>query len=143
VPLPLVRRDFPGLLWGCRRPFLATPERPWHPNDDGLPTLPLPTGPFRLPVWHTMGFLLSRGRWEQLFRKAMTTNRAFYYLMHPLDLLDPDTDLVGLPPAIRRIERIMVPLKEKTALLRRSLDMMAERAEFVTMEALAERTFAR
>jgi hypothetical protein len=56
-------------------------------------------------------------------------------------LLDPDTDLVGLPDAVRRIERITVPLKEKMALLRRSLDVMAERAEFVTMERLAELSF--
>jgi peptidoglycan/xylan/chitin deacetylase (PgdA/CDA1 family) len=142
VRVPLVRRDLPGLLWGCRSPYRATAARPWRPNDAGLAMLPLPTGPFRLPVWHTMGFLMNPGRWERLLRKALTMNRAFYYLMHPVDLLDPDTDLVGMPDAVRKIERITVPLKDKMALLRRSLDVMAERAEFVTMERLAERAFA-
>jgi peptidoglycan/xylan/chitin deacetylase (PgdA/CDA1 family) len=142
VRVPLIRRDLPGLLWGCRSPYRATAARPWKPNETGLPVLPLPTGSFRLPVWHTMGFLMNERRWESFLRRAMTTNRAFYYLMHPVDLLDPDTDLVGLPSAVRKIERIMVPLKTKLALLRRSLDVMAERAEFVTMESLAQRAFA-
>jgi peptidoglycan/xylan/chitin deacetylase (PgdA/CDA1 family) len=141
VSVPLLRRDLPGLLWGCRDPYRATAARPWRPNSTGLATLPLPTGRLRLPVWHTMGFLMSPRRWERMLRAAITRNRAFYYLMHPVDLLDPDTDLVGLPDAVRRIERITVPLKEKMALLRRSLDVMAERAEFVTMERLAELSF--
>ena len=143
APLPLLRRDLPGLLWGARRPYLATVARPWRPNTDGLPVLPLPTGRFRLPIWHTMSFIISGPRWETLLKGALVLNPAFYYLMHPLDLLDPDTDLVGLPTAVRKVERIMVPLKTKLALLRRSLDLMAEQAEFVTMEKLAEATFAR
>jgi hypothetical protein len=143
VPLPLLRKDLSGLLWGCRRPYRATPQRPWQPNRTGLAVLPLPTGPFRLPVWHTMGFVLRRGGWERLLRKSLAMNPAFYYLMHPVDLLDPDTDLVGFPSAVRRIERIMVPLREKMALLRRSLDVLADRAEFVTMEALADHALGR
>jgi peptidoglycan/xylan/chitin deacetylase (PgdA/CDA1 family) len=137
VPVPLLRRDLPGLLFGCREPYLATKKRPWHPNETGLTMLPLPTGPFRMPVWHTMGFLLEERRWERLLRRSIAMNDAFYYLMHPLDLLDPDTDLVGLPDAVKRVERITVPLKDKLALLRRSLDVIAERAEFVTMSTLA------
>jgi peptidoglycan/xylan/chitin deacetylase (PgdA/CDA1 family) len=142
VRVPLVRRDLPGLLWGCRDPYRATAARPWRANRAGLATLPLPTARFRFPVWHTMGFLMSHARWERTLRTAMATNRAFYYLMHPLDLLDPDIDLVGLPDAVRKVERITVPLEKKMVLLRRSLDVMAERAEFVTMERLAELTFA-
>jgi peptidoglycan/xylan/chitin deacetylase (PgdA/CDA1 family) len=141
VAVPLLRRDLPGLLWGCRSPYRATAARPWRPNNFGLPVLPLPTARFRLPVWHTMSFVVHRRPWESLLRKAMATNPAFYYLMHPVDLLDPDTDLLGMPDAVRKIERITVPLREKTVLLRRSLDVMAERAEFVTMERLAESTF--
>jgi peptidoglycan/xylan/chitin deacetylase (PgdA/CDA1 family) len=137
--VPLLRRDLPGLLWGSRDAYLATPARPWRPNATGLTTLPLPTGPYRVPVWHTMSFLMSPQRWDRLLRKGMAMNETFYYLMHPVDLLDPDTDLVGLPDAVRRIERITVPFSQKLALLRRSLDAMAERAEFVTMEQLAER----
>jgi peptidoglycan/xylan/chitin deacetylase (PgdA/CDA1 family) len=140
--VPLMRRDLAGLLWGYRQPYRATVARPWRPNATGLPMLPLPTGPFRLPVWHTMSFLMSERRWESLLRKSMATSRAFYYLMHPVDLLDPDTDLVGLPDEVRSIERITVPLEQKLALLRRALDIMAERAEFVTMERLAEQAFA-
>jgi peptidoglycan/xylan/chitin deacetylase (PgdA/CDA1 family) len=139
--VPLLRRDLPGMLWGSRVPYRATPDRPWHSNDSGLATLPLPTGPFRMPVWHTMGFLMGKKRWERLLERAIGMNEAFYYLMHPVDLLDPDTDLAGLPSAVRKVERITVPLKTKVALLRRSLDLMAERAEFVTMERLAEQTF--
>jgi peptidoglycan/xylan/chitin deacetylase (PgdA/CDA1 family) len=143
VEVPLLRRrDLPGVLWGARAPYRATPTRPWRPNNEGLPMLPLPTGPFRLPVWHTMGFLLKPRWWEGLLRKAIVGNPAFYYLMHPLDLLDPDTDLVGLPDVVRKLDRVMVPLKHKMALLRRSLDLMAEQAQFVTMEHLAERVFA-
>jgi peptidoglycan/xylan/chitin deacetylase (PgdA/CDA1 family) len=141
VRVPLLRRDLPGLLWGCRVPYRATAARPWRPNDAGLPVLPLPTGRLRLPVWHTMSFVINGSRWEPFLRKAIATNPAFYYLMHPVDLLDPDTDLVGLPGAVRNVERIMVPLKTKQALLRRSLDVMAEQAEFVTMEKLAEIAF--
>ena len=141
VAVPVVRRDLPGLLWGCRSPYRATASRPWHPNDAGLPVLPLPTARFRVPVWHTMSFVVSERWWETLLRRAMATNRAFYYLMHPVDLLDPGEDLAGLPSSIRKVERIMVPLKKKVALLRRSLDVMAERAEFVTMEALAGAVF--
>jgi peptidoglycan/xylan/chitin deacetylase (PgdA/CDA1 family) len=141
VSVPVIRSDFFGLLYGSRVPYRATPERPWRPNDDGLPVLPLPTGPLRLPVWHTIAFLMSGMRWERFLRRAISTNSAFYYLMHPVDLLDPDTDLVGLPDAIRRVERIVVPLKRKLEMLRRSLDVIAERAEFVTMERLAASAF--
>lgn len=144
VEVPLLRRgDLTGLLWGSRRAYRATASRPWRPNRTGLPMLPLPTGPFRMPVWHTMGFLLSPARWEKLLRSALADNEAFYYLMHPLDLLDPDTDLVGMPDAIRKIDRALVPLDQKLRLLRRSLDIVAEHAEFVTMEQLAEHAFAR
>lgn len=139
VDVPLLRRrDLPGVLWGSRQPYRATVSRPWRPNTTGLTMLPLPTGPFRVPVWHTMSFLMSRGRWESLLRKAMERSRAFYYLMHPLDLLDPDSDLVGLSDAIGHLDRATVPLTEKLARLRHSLDVIAERARFVTMERLAE-----
>lgn len=141
--VPLVRRDLGGLLYGSRMPYRATPERPWRPNKTGLPVLPLPTGRLRLPVWHTIGFLMSPARWERFLRRAIARNQAFYYLMHPVDLLDPEVDLVGMPEAVRRVERIMVPLKRKLELLRRSLDVIAERAEFVTMEQLAAATFER
>jgi len=141
VSVPLLRRDIPGMLWGSRAPYRATVERPWRANETGLTTLPLPTGPFRMPVWHTMGFLMSKNRWERLLERAIDMNTAFYYLMHPVDLLDPDTDLTGLPSAVRKVQRITVPLKTKEALLRRSLDLMAERAEFVTMENLADQAF--
>jgi hypothetical protein len=90
-----------------------------------------------------MSFLMSPRRWESLLRRSLAANPAFYYLMHPLDLLDPDTDLDGLPPSVRKVERIMVPLAEKMGALRRSLDVMAERAEFVTMERLAEQALVR
>jgi peptidoglycan/xylan/chitin deacetylase (PgdA/CDA1 family) len=143
VPVPLLRRDLPGLLWGSRQPYRATVSRPWRGSGAGLATLPLPTARFRVPVWHTMGFMMSAARWERTLRGAIATSRAFYYLMHPVDLLDPATDLAGLPDAIRKVERITVPLKQKLDLLRRSLDVMAERAEFVTMERLAELAFAR
>ena len=144
VEVPLLRRgDLTGLLWGSRHAYRATTSRPWRPNRTGLPMLPLPTGPWRMPVWHTMGFLMSRARWEKLLRSAIADTGAFYYLMHPLDLLDPDTDLVGLPDAIRKIDRALVPLEEKLRLLRRSLDIVAEYAEFVTMERLAEQAFSR
>ena len=142
VSVPLVRRDLPGLLWGSRQPYRATAARPWRPNGAGLATLPLPTDRLRFPVWHTMGFRMSPKRWEGMLRRSMAMNRAFYYLMHPVDLLDPDTDLVGMPDAVRRIERITVPYKQKLELLRRSLDVMAEQAEFVRMDRLAELSFA-
>lgn len=141
VSVPLVRRDLAGLLWGSRQPYRATPERPWRDGAAGLRSLPLPTGAFRLPVWHTMSFLLSPRRWERLLRGALERSGAFYYLMHPVDLLDPDTDLDGLPDAVRSIERCTVPLQRKAELLRRSLDILAERAEWVTMERLADRAF--
>jgi hypothetical protein len=86
---------------------------------------------------------MSPARWERFLRRAIARNQAFYYLMHPVDLLDPEVDLVGMPEAVRRVERIMVPLKRKLELLRRSLDVIAERAEFVTMEQLAAATFER
>jgi peptidoglycan/xylan/chitin deacetylase (PgdA/CDA1 family) len=140
-PIPVLRKDLSGLLWGCRQPFLATPGRPWRPNERGLPTLPLPTGPARLPIWHTMAFLMPAKTWEWVLRKGLSTNRAFYYVMHPADLLDPDKDLRGLPSALRGIERLDLALAEKMALMQRSLDIIAENAQFVTMQELARRTF--
>jgi hypothetical protein len=141
LPIPILRKDLCGLLWGCRQPYRATPRYPWQPNGRGLPVLPLPTGPGRLPIWHTMAFMLPPKGWEWVLRKGLASNRAFYYVMHPADLLDPNEDLRGLPSSLPGIERMHHSIEEKLSLLRRSLDIIAEDAEFVTMEELARRTF--
>lgn len=139
--IPLLRNDFPGLLYGSRQPYLATPQRPWQPNKKGLPVLPVPTGPFRVSMWHTLAFMFPQKAFDWLLTQSLENSRAFYYVMHPLDLLDPATDLVGMPEAVSTIERINVSIEKKEALLRHSLDILKEKGKFVKMEELAQNMF--
>ncbi len=139
--IPLFRKDFMSFFKGCTQPYLATPENPWQPNLHGLAVLPLPTSQFRIPIWHTMSFLMLQPVFDYFFRHSIEQSKVFYYLMHPLDLLDPKVDLPGLSKDISAIERINIPIEKKEALLRHSLDILSREGEFVTMDELSRHIF--
>ena len=101
--------------------------------------LPMPLALCRFPVWHTLRLLLPGWFFRAALRSAFRRSRGFYYIMHPADLLDPDTDLAGLPAPVRHLERMAVPLAAKQVCLRETLEWLAPHSEFITMRELAAR----
>lgn len=140
---PLWRRDLPGALAGSRQPYLVAESSPWRGEPPGVSRktvmLPMPLAFCRFPVWHTLRLILPGWFFRMALRSAFRRSRAFYYIMHPADLLDPATDLEGLPHSLRRLERMAVPLAAKLRTLRATLEWLAPRAELTTMRELALR----
>jgi hypothetical protein len=109
-----------------------------RPSSDppGLVEAPLPLGWARTGFFHTLFFLLPDPLANKVFESAYANNRYFYYTLHPLDLIDPATDLKRFDSRLAASVRASVPLDRKERLLRRSLERMSEDSEFVTMEQL-------
>jgi hypothetical protein len=56
--------------------------------------MPLAVG--RLPFWHSLAFSMSERTSRALIAQAMARRPSdYYYVTHPLDLLDPETDFQG------------------------------------------------
>ena len=107
------------------------------PSEKGLVELPIPTNRLRIACWHTIGFIFGWPFHERLLDSCLKEIEAFYYLMHPGDLLDK-TDL-SFPGRIL-MERLAVPLDEKRHCLEKSVRRILEDGrEIVTMEKLAEK----
>lgn len=104
----------------------------------GLTELPLPVGRFRLPCYHTMGFIWGWERQRKLLDECLSRHESFYYLMHPIDLLD-DRDLrsrIQIP----LFERLAVPIQEKMRRADQMLQIIRQSGRrIVTMRELAWR----
>lgn len=98
--------------------------------------LPLPTNRFGVACWHTMAFVLGWPRYEKLLRSCLEEVDAFYYLVHPADLMAPkDLD----PNRTSSLERMEVPLSTKLQYFERALEIILESGRtLVTMGELAK-----
>jgi hypothetical protein len=127
-------------------PFLA-PRRPFRTerriykgeNPDlsrkTLVELPIPTNGLRIACWHTIGFVFGWKFHQWLLESCLKEIDAFYYLMHPGDLLDKrDLDF----PGRILMERLSVPLDQKEARLEKCIQrILGDGREILTMEELA------
>lgn len=100
--------------------------------------MPLPVTPvLRIPCWHTMSFLLPKPVFRAVLGSCMDMEY-FYYLLHPVDLIDRD-DIPVEHRYIGNIERLDVPLTKKTDMLYENVDMIINRSlEVVTLKQIAE-----
>ncbi len=139
--IPLLRKDIFGSVFGSRQPFLASKKKPWkrRKQKKGIVMLPLPVTSFRVPIWHSMSFLYDKKKYRQMIERAIDAHRAFYYLMHPVDLLCPKRDVVNIDGRIMNIERSNVPLDQKMELIENVFELLSQKCTFVTMSELADR----
>ncbi len=139
----LQRRDRMANLLAHTRPYLASRESLYRPQQEGVLILPVPvSSALRIPCWHTARFVFP----EWLYRHALQACQKrpyFYYLMHPADLSDPD-DLRHLGLELSNLERWDVSLSRKIQLLTEVLDSLRDSGvEFVTLRTMAEEIIAR
>jgi len=139
----LQRRDGLANLLASPRPYLASRESLYRPQDAGVLILPAPVTPvLRIPCWHTARFVFP----EWLYRHALQACRRvpyFYYLVHPADLTDPQ-DVKHLGIEVTNLERWDVGLPRKLQLLTQALDSLCDSGvEFVTLATMAEEIIAR
>ena len=146
--ISVFRKDLWGNLLGSRKPFLASPRNPWNivpfsrGNNRDIMCLPLPTIWPRIPVWHSWAFKKGRRAYECMLRSAVKNNPAFYLLMHPADLFDPETDIRGFLELLLGFERMSVPLKDKMERMELVFDVICSECDVVTMKELAENQMA-
>jgi peptidoglycan/xylan/chitin deacetylase (PgdA/CDA1 family) len=125
----LSRRDWLVPLLHSREPSIV---------EDGMVELPVPTTAGLIPMatWHTLGFVMSCDRHLRLLRKALSTRRFFYYVIHPADFAS-----TGDLPADYHcsLERLDVGMSYKTSLLNQSLEVLASSGRRqVTMNELSQ-----
>ena len=78
----------------------------------GIWEFPLPANSMRVPVWHTLGYVLGWKFQKQILRSCLR-REWFYYLCHPADLLDPKE--ICAYGGSHRLTRSGVSLEEKEA----------------------------
>lgn len=130
----LKRRDKISALFGSRKPSFAK---------GGLLIFPVPTvTPFRIPCWHTMGFVFGKKALSWLIKKAITGDNFYYYLAHPKDLADIRIDLSS--NIIEKygnelvFEGMNVSLKKKLEYFESSVKLIAESGRrFATLKEIA------
>ena len=138
--LYLRRADYLSPLVTPRQAYLpdaaylkaSAAHRQRHP---GFVTMPLPTNRLRIATWHTTAFLFGERAHNWVLDGALDSVDAFYYLMHPADLMDArDTD----PSRNMPLERMSTSLEDKLGLLERAIErVLASGREVVTMGELA------
>lgn len=137
--ISIIRPDWFANLFGSRHPYLAHSENYLRKdNSNGkLQILPLPTTKWlRLGIWHTLSFDTPQFLFDFTLKRALYNSKGFYYLMHPLDLLDPKKDLAGFPSELSGVHRLSVPIEIKEQKLRRSLEMLSKVGSFSTVSEL-------
>lgn len=123
----LKREDWFTLIGGRREA---------HQNE-GLFVLPMPTNRLRIACWHTLGFMVGWELHERILRACLREIDAFYYLVHPADLLDQN-DLDSSRQ--HSFERMHESLEKKTVYLRRVIETILESGRvMVTMEELIKK----
>ncbi|MBI2552378.1 polysaccharide deacetylase family protein [Candidatus Uhrbacteria bacterium] len=123
----LKRKDWLTLAFGTRGVC----------QKQGVTVLPLPTNRFRVACWHTLGFMIGWKRHLQLLKSCLREIDAFYYLIHPADLMDRrDLDPGRKVP----LERLGTPLEEKIHHLERAIENILQSGrKIITMSELARR----
>lgn len=122
----LKRKDFTTLLCGARHAH----------QRNGVTVLPMPIARMRIACWHTLGFTLGWKLQERILRSGLQDVNAFYYLIHPADLMNKrDLDPTRKAP----LERLGTPLEEKIARLEQAIEtILASGRKIVTVEELAK-----
>lgn len=127
------RRD---LLWRKRKSKYPFVYRSENRDQGSLSILPLPTGRFGMPVWHTIGFIFGWDYHFKLLRGSLDRHPFFYYVVHPADLLSSE-DLD--PNHKHHLERTHISLEEKIRRFEESIATIAEGGrQLVTMERLSK-----
>lgn len=122
-------------IWN-RKDFIQCLYFPRNPTRfSSMVELPLPTNKLRLPCWHTLGFVFGLNFYYSILRSCLRNFEAFYYLVHPADLMGPE----DLSSGNHGIERMKFPLEKKIAFFEKALTMVRESGRtFVTMSELAK-----
>ena len=130
----LRRKDFLYNLFGPRDAYRSEGSLFKNRDDKGITILPLPTNRYRISCWHTLVFMFGWKVHEMILRSCLKTVDAFYYVIHPADLIC-ESDLSG---GNSRIERLMFPLNLKQYYLEKSIEtILASGRKIVTMRELA------
>ena len=106
-------------------------------KEGDVTVLPLPTNRYHVACWHTLGFVIGWERHLQLLRSCLRDVDAFYYLIHPADLMD----MSDLNP-IKKLpfEPRGPSLEERQKRLKEAIEVILESGrEIVTMRELAVR----
>ena len=128
----LHRKDFLYWLCGPRNPY-----RTESTTSHGITMLPLPTNKYRVACWHTLVFMFGWKIHERILKSCLEEVDAFYYLIHPADLID-EKDLI--PGRKISLERLKTPLELKQQYLERSIKIILESGrKIITMEELARK----
>lgn len=137
---PFSRSDKLLGLFGNQNSHYILPESLLKKQKHGLLEFPVPTTKFlRIPCYHSMYFIFGRRIFNRLIKSCLESMNSFYYVMHPLDLLDPQQDLENMPDLkINNIERALVPLSIKISLIDEALEIIAENSNFTTLGAMAQ-----
>ncbi len=135
----LRRRDFLLNLFGPRGVYRSNGDLFGGDakKGGGITVMPMPTNHLRVACWHTMAFVLGWGLHKKILDSCLRETDAFYYTVHPADLMDRN----DLDPK-RRIflERLDTPLGKKTEILRKAIETILDSGrKIVTMRELAEK----
>jgi len=124
--IPLMRGDF----WDRNFRFFKKKK-------SSLLQAPLPTGAFNMAFWHTVHFQFPRWLSNFILKTSYKRTDTFYYLFHPLDLIDPEKDLKDWNASLNKVTRLSVPIEKNHDIVRSSLSyLQSQGAEFVTMREL-------
>ncbi len=126
----LDRRDFFRHLFGQRYPYNSG-----NLSGKEIIILPLPANRYRVVCWHTLVFMFGWKVYEKILRSCLEEVEAFYYLIHPADLIDKSDLKTGHGI---NMERVTAPLKLKQRYLERAIEIILESGrEIITMGELA------
>ncbi len=103
-----------------------------------LVSLPVPTNKFRLACWHTTAFTFGWKFHKRLLEQCLKETDAFYYLIHPADLVVPkDLDNNRKTPW----ERLAYPREYKIEIMEKAMAIIKSSGrKLVSMQELARLT---
>ncbi len=90
------------------------------------------TRTLRIPIYHTLRYSLSDRRFERALDRLALEGHALSYPLHAVDALGLGED--GADARLARHPGMQVPLSEKLALLRRTLEAIASRYRLETFQ---------
>jgi hypothetical protein len=133
------RSDLSANFLGHSKPHRLGDTSLWRSDPNGIWEIPVPTNGFSaIPCYHTMAFFLGKRLFQSLLRRCSGRQDFLYYVIHPLDILDPDKDLRdvdGIPLSL--LERATVPIQKKVDLMRTAFESISsERRVLPLMDAV-------
>ena len=141
--IPWIRADWKGNLFGRRKPYVPGLSNYLSSAKEGERAstlmLPLPTTAFiRLGIWHTLNFYFGEKFSQKILGNIIKTSESFYYLVHSIDLFDPEKDYINLPEDIMKVERMDLPYECKKERMINMFKFLSNKGSFVTMSEIAE-----